>query len=93
MSQTRIHLIILTKMVKHKKSVKNKPWFYAVRGSYLPNSWQGWVLYVPFTTFLIISMQYANKNQDSFSGIFYAVFPQWVAAAVVMTWLAKLKSK
>lgn len=72
---------------------KAKPWFYAVRGSYLPKAWQGWVAYLPFTVFLVTVMQSAIRNQHSLSDVFYAIFPQWIAAAVVMTWVAKLKSK
>jgi hypothetical protein len=78
---------------KHTKKVKKQTWFVAVRGSYIPNSWQGWLTYVPFIIFLGVVMQSAVNASDSFSDVFYAIFPQWVAAAVVMTWLAKLKSK
>jgi len=78
---------------KLSKKTKKDSWFIAVRGSYLPQSWQGWALYVPFVTFLLTVMQAAMRNQHSASDVFYAVFPQWVAAAVVMTWIAKLKSK
>lgn len=70
----------------------NKKWFKKVRGSYLPNSWQGWLTYVPFTGFLLTVLAAAIRNQHSVSDVFYAVFPQWVAAAVVMTWVASKKS-
>ncbi len=79
-------------MKKAKKSKHTKQWFYAVRGSYLPQTWQGWALYVPFVLFLVTVMQSAMRSHDSAGNVFYAIFPQWVAAAVVMTWLAKLKS-
>lgn len=74
------------------KKSKNHEWFIAIRGSYLPSSWQGWVLYIPFIIFLLTVLQAAVRNEHSVSGVFYAIFPQWVAAAVVMTWVAKLKS-
>jgi hypothetical protein len=73
-------------------SKRNKKWFIKVRGSYLPNSWQAWILYIPFTGFLITVMVAAFRTQHSISDVFYMVFPQWVAAAVVMTWIAKQKS-
>jgi uncharacterized integral membrane protein len=81
-------------MSKKNQSPKRKKqsWFYAVRGSYLPCSWQGWLLYVPFIIFLMTVLQMAMQNHDTVSGVFFAVFPQWVAAAVVMTWVAKLQS-
>jgi hypothetical protein len=73
---------------------KKKPtkWFIKVRGSYLPNSWQAWVLYVPFVGFLVTVVIAAVRTQDSVSDMFYMIFPQWVAAAVVMTWIASQKS-
>lgn len=74
------------------KKKQTKKWFIKVRGSYLPNSWQAWVLYVPFTLFLTTVLVAAMRNEHSVSDMFYAIFPQWVAAAVVMTWIAARKS-
>ncbi len=76
-----------------KRSNTRNHWFYKVRGSYLPASWQGWALYVPYTLFLYASLQYAVSNNDTVLGVVLAVFPQWVAAVVVMTWLATIRSK
>lgn len=75
-------------MTKTKKAV----WFKKVRGSYLPASWQGWLVYVPFVIYLLTVLQAAARNEHSASDAFYIIFPQWIAAAVVMTWLAKQKS-
>ena len=72
-----------------KKSTK---WFIKTRGSYLPNSWQAWALYVPFVGFLVSVLVTAVRTQHSVSDAVYMVFPQWVAAAVVMTWIAAQKS-
>jgi len=66
--------------------------FYKVRGSYLPATWQGWLTYVPFTGFLVTVLVEAIRTQNSVSDMVYMIFPQWVAAAVVMTWLAARKS-
>ncbi len=71
---------------------KSNKWFTRVRGSYIPINWQGWLTYVPFTGFLVTVLLAAARNQHSVSDMFYAIFPQWVAAAVVMTWLAAKKS-
>ena len=71
---------------------KRGAWFVKVRGSYLPVSWQGWLTYVPFTGFLVTVVIAAARSEHSVSDAFYMVFPQWVAAAVVMTWLAARKS-
>lgn len=75
------------------KRKRNKTWFIRVRGSYLPNSWQGALLYIPFILFLVTVLVAALRTQDSASDVFFMIFPQWVAAAVVMTWIASLKSK
>lgn len=79
-------------MKKSSKKVKSSTWFVKVRGSYLPNSWQAWALYVPFIVFLMTVMQDAIRTQSSAQDVFYSVFPQWIAAAVVMTWIAARKS-
>jgi len=71
---------------------KKQPWFKKVRGSYLPCSWQGALTYVPFVAFLVTVLVAALRTQHSASDVFYMIFPQWVAAAVVMTWIASRKS-
>lgn len=71
---------------------KSGAWFVKIRGSYLPASWQAWSLYVPFTVFLLTVLFAAARTQHSVSDMFYMIFPQWVAAAVVMTWIAAQKS-
>jgi hypothetical protein len=76
-----------------KQRSKRTYWFYKVRGSYLPVSWQGWVLYVPYIAFLYVSLQYALSSRTTPADVFFVVFPQWVAAAAVMTWLATIHSK
>lgn len=63
-------------------------WFKKVRGSYLPNSWQGWATYVPFIAFLVGSFLAVDRSSHSVSDTLLGIFPQWVAAAVVMTWIA-----
>lgn len=75
-----------------KKKQQSKKWFVKVRGSYLPNSWQGWLTYVPFVIFLATVFIAVDRNSHSVSDTLYGIFPQWVAAAVVMTWFAKQKS-
>lgn len=67
-------------------------WFYRVRGSYLPATWQAWLLYIPFVTFLVWSLGYVYDTQSSVADGLLLLFPAWVAAAVVMTWIASKKS-
>ncbi len=63
-------------------------WFKKVRGSYLPCSWQGWLLYVPFTAFLVSVIVSTFATEHSVSGFLYAIFPYFVSAGVVMHWVA-----
>lgn len=76
------------KLPKHKKGA----WFVAIRGSYLPVSWQGWLTYVPFIAYLIFSMQVAKDATNSAATALLIIIPNWVAATIVMTWLAKRTS-
>ena len=71
---------------------KSKKWFIKVRGSYLPVTWQAWLLYMPFVSFLILVVISAVNDNNQVDDMFYAIFPQWVAAAIVMTWIASQKS-
>lgn len=74
------------------KKKKQKKWFIKVRGSYLPNSWQGRLTYIPFLTFLIASLVVTLNNIEPISLAYLLVFPQWIAAGVVMTWIASRES-
>lgn len=73
-----------------KKSKKPK-WFIAVRGSYLPNSWQAWLLYLPFTAYLVFALVVGWQADTASKAVLFIV-PNWIAAAVAMTWIAKRTS-
>ena len=64
-------------------------WFKTVRGSYIPVSWEGWLLYLPFTVYLISASIYGFQDTNSTLEAMMFVVPNWVAAAAVMTWIAK----
>ena len=72
-----------------KKSNKSKPWFIKVRGSYLPISWQGWLTYIPYVYFLIITFMAVDRRSHSVSDTLIGIVPYWVSAAVIMTWVGK----
>ncbi len=72
---------------------KQKAWFKPVRWSYLPNSIEGWLLYIPFIIFLVTVFVAVDRNSHSVSDTFYGIFPYWVSATVVMHWIASHKSK
>ncbi len=81
-------------MKKHAKRPRlaKGAWFYKVRGSYLPATWQGWLTYIPFIAFLLWSWFYGLASTDSVAQAFLLIFPTWIASAVVITWVASKKS-
>lgn len=78
-------------MKMHLKKSRGK-WFVKRRGSYYPCSWQGWASYVPFVIYLVTVFIAVDRHAHSVSDTLFGLFPQWVAAAVVMTWVASRKS-
>lgn len=74
------------------KKSNSKGWFIPVRGSYLPNRWQGWLSYVPFTAFLVFAFVVGIQTTSSLSQAVLYIVPNWIAATVIMTWVARLKS-
>jgi len=70
----------------------NKKWFKKVRGSYLPNSWQGAVYYLPYLAYLLFVYYYAMTNIGYNWTSILIIIPNWVAAAAVMTWAASKRS-
>lgn len=76
-------------MTKARKDV----WFVKKRGSYLPCSWQGWLTYIPFVAYLITSLLVVRHQFSSVITDIYYTLPQWVMAAVILTWVAQRKSR
>ena len=68
-------------------------WFKKVRGSYLPCSWQGRLLYLPYLYWLVITFLAVDRNSHSVSDTLIGIVPYWVSGAVIMHWLASRKSK
>jgi len=83
----------MAKKTKNKRpKLKSGAWFYSVRGSYLPASPAGWWTYVPFVAYLIFTLVVGVKDTSSAAIAILFIVPNWVAAAVVMTYLAARKS-
>jgi len=77
-----------TPKLKHHKGT----WFAQVRGSYIPVSWQGWLTYIPFVAYLVYSLVVAfDYTGNTLKAILWIV-PNWVAATVIMTWIARRTS-
>lgn len=71
---------------------KKGAWFVAVRGSYLPVSWQAWALYVPYLVYLVSTLVLVLQTASSLFVAVLNLVPYWVAGVVAMTWLAKQRS-
>lgn len=67
-------------------------WFKKVRSSFIPISWQGWLCYVPYVAFLILSYLYVMYSFGYSLISLFIIIPNWVAAAVVMSWVASKRS-
>lgn len=74
-----------------RKNKKSK-WFIPVRGSYLPNNLLGWLTYLPFTAYLLFVLYVGWHDIDSRLQAVLFILPNWVASAVIMTWIAKRTS-
>ncbi|HSX45144.1 MAG TPA: hypothetical protein VLF39_03530 [Candidatus Saccharimonadales bacterium] len=81
-------------MAQKRKSPKPKAgaWFIKVRGSYLPASSAGWLLYLPYTVYLVFTLVAALNQTSSWQLAFLFIIPNWIAAFGLMTYIASKKS-
>ena len=75
-----------------KKKQKKSKWFIKVRGSYLPNNGAGWLTYIPFIAYLLMVPVIAFNSTDNIPLVVLITVPNWVAAAVIMTYIASIRS-
>lgn len=73
-------------MVHH--SPLNYTWYRPVRGSYLPASWQGWLLHALFLCYALGSALTAYRYAPPLVLSAFVTFALWVAGAVALTWVA-----
>jgi len=79
------------KSSKAKKQSKQQAWFKPLRGSYIPITWMGWLMYVPYIGYLYLTYILLMSNRPVLDTILFLI-PYWIAGVVVMHWFAKLKS-
>jgi hypothetical protein len=75
-----------------RPKAKRGAWFVPVRGSYLPASPAGWWTYLPFVAYLVFALVAGFNYTSSTTEAILFIVPNWVAAAVVMTYIAARKS-
>jgi hypothetical protein len=71
---------------------KNKKWFIKIRGSYLPKSWQAVLLYALYLAYLMWVLIYVFNTEVHLWSAILILVPNWVAACVVISWIASKKS-
>lgn len=76
----------------NKPKVRKGAWFYPLRGSYLPCSWQGWLVEVAVVVAFLVGLLAFNNQELSIQVMFVVMATYSVALAVVATWIAKQKS-
>lgn len=67
---------------------RNK-WFKSTRGSYIPVSLFGWLMYIPFVSYLLFAAKVTIDQTSNLSFRVITIFGQWVIATLVMTVVAK----
>ena len=73
--------------------MRQNAWFIKVRGSYLPASWQAWLLYIPYTAYVVGVIAYAFRHDTDVWTALFTILPNQVAALVIMSWIAERTSK
>lgn len=78
----------------HRKLPKARKgaWFVPLHWSYLPVSWQGWLTYIPYVIYLLITFIAIDSHSHSVSDTVIGLIPYWVSGTVVMHWIASHKS-
>lgn len=71
---------------------QNSKWFIKTRWSYLPASREGWLLYIPYLAYVIGVLVFVFENNDKLWVGLFTVLPNWIAAAVILQWLAEHRS-
>ena len=75
-----------------KKKKNNKKWFKPVRGSYLPANNIGALTYIPFVSYLLLTLFYTRELNCSIIIKLYFIIVQWLLALAIMTYIAQKKS-
>lgn len=71
-----------------KRKSKKGAWFYKIRGSYLPCSWQGLTIYFIYLVYVVaLPIAWLWKGHD-FWNLLVAVVPLWIGAALIAQYVA-----
>lgn len=70
-------------MKKHKQK-----WFKKIRGSYIPRTQEGWLLYIPYTLLLGLVYWYVMRNFGYTISAVIVIAAGWILVASGMTYIA-----
>jgi len=73
------------------KKKNSKPWFRQTRWSYIGNSWQGALCYIPYLIVLGLTLNYSIVSSNGLTEVIFKLFPSWIATTIVMQWFASNK--
>lgn len=76
-----------------KGKAKKGAWFYKIRGSYLPCSWQGLTIYFVYMAYVIALPVAWYLGERNLWSLVTFVVPLWVAAAVFTQYVASRHAK
>ncbi len=79
-------------MVK-KKTKKSPVWFTEVRGSYLPESAEGWLTYIPFIGYCIAIAIVVFQQSNALWYQLFITASQWLLATIILTLVASQHSR
>jgi hypothetical protein len=81
------------KQATSKKTQKKvKPWFRQIRGSYIPNSRNGWLTYIPYGLYLIITGVVSFLGTTTVLSIVVRIAVLWIIGSCIMTVFASRRS-
>lgn len=84
---------IVKVMKKTKQKIKKGAWFYKVRGSYMPCSWQGWTIEVGIVVLFFFATKALLFEDEPFhASSLFTLFTYLIALGVASTWVANQKS-
>ena len=76
-----------------KTKTKNRPWFRKIRGSYLPCSHEGLMIYFAYLVYLVaVPVVWYQQGHDLWR-LLTTVVPLWVGAAFVAQFVASKNAK
>lgn len=81
------------KIIKMSNRPKNSVWFTKTRGSYLPTTIPGGLTYIPYVAYLVGVVVFVIERKYNFWLALFLVVPNWLAASIIMSWIASRKSK